>query len=162
MIKFPRTFSLQDKNLTMKQMERAFACNTCRCTGFRPIMDTAKSFTVDASPELCQKVLDIEELSICKETNQPCNRKCSIDSVDSDWSVVAKVVEDPQAKAETTITLVNKNYKFFKVYNEEEIFRILKDNGDDSYMLIDGNTGKGKSNFRVLDYFERAYWVLTH
>ncbi|KAL0878640.1 hypothetical protein ABMA27_003714 [Loxostege sticticalis] len=133
-------YSLQDKNLTMREMERAFGSNTCRCTGFRPILETAKSFAVDASPELCQKVMDIEEVNVCKKTNAPCERKCSIKSMDSDWSIVA---DDPKAKIDKTISVVTNNHKFFKVYDEEEIFRILKDNGVDSYMLIDGNTGKG-------------------
>lgn len=144
MYDFPYTISLQDKNLTMREMERAFGSNTCRCTGFRPILETAKSFAVDASPELCQKVMDIEEVNVCKKTNAPCERKCSIKSMDSDWSIVA---DDPKAKIDKTISVVTKNYKFFKVYDEEEIFRILKDNGVDSYMLIDGNTGKGTPTY---------------
>lgn len=126
----------------MAEMERAFACTTCRCTGFRPIMDTVKSCAVDASPELCQKVIEIEELNICAKTNVPCERKCSVKSVDSDWSVV--IEETPKTEIEKTITLTAEPHKFFKVYSEEDIFRILKDNGVDSYMLIDGNTGKGE------------------
>ncbi|KAL0828958.1 hypothetical protein ABMA28_003849 [Loxostege sticticalis] len=133
-------YSLQDKNLTMEEMERAFASNTCRCTGFRPIMETVKSYAVDASPELCQKVMDIEEFNICKNTKAPCDRKCSIKSNDSDWSVV---IDDPKIKYDKTISFVSKTHKFFKVYDEEEIFRILREHGADSYMLIDGNTGKG-------------------
>lgn len=128
----------------MEEMERAFASNTCRCTGFRPIMETVKSYAVDASPELCQKVMDIEEFNICKNTKAPCDRKCSIKSNDSDWSVV---IDDPKIKYDKTISFVSKTHKFFKVYDEEEIFRILREHGADSYMLIDGNTGKGMSKF---------------
>nr|QIA97582.1 aldehyde oxidase 3 [Ostrinia furnacalis] len=133
-------YSLQDKGLTMEQMEKSFGSNTCRCTGFRPIMDTVKSFAVDASPELCQKALDIEELTICKKTKEPCNRKCSVRSIDSDWSIV---LDEPKETNEDTISLDTQSHQFFKVYKEEEIYRILNNNGDDSYMLIDGNTGKG-------------------
>ncbi|CAG9788121.1 unnamed protein product [Diatraea saccharalis] len=126
----------------MAEMERAFGCNTCRCTGFRPIMDTVKSFAVDASADLCQKVRDIEELNICKKTNAACERKCSVKSVDSDWSILT----DDSIKYDSQDTIVldtDDNHKYFKVYNEDEIFNTLRLNGTDSYMFIDGNTGKG-------------------
>nr|QIJ45706.1 aldehyde oxidase [Glyphodes pyloalis] len=144
-------YSLQDKNLTMEKMEKAFACNTCRCTGFRPIMDTVKSFAVDASPDLCQKVMEIEELNICAKTKNPCERKCSVKSIESDWSLILD--DSPKLEAhktcEKTIEMTKEDHKFFKVYDEEAIFNILHENGVDSYMFIDGNTGKG-----VLENFE--------
>ncbi|RVE49403.1 hypothetical protein evm_005915 [Chilo suppressalis] len=136
-------YSVQDKQLSMMEMERAFAGNTCRCTGFRPIMDTVKSFAVDASPDLCQEVRDIEELNICQKSNSPCERKCSVKSTDSDWSLLYEDSPERYSEEETISLAIDKNTKYYKVYTEEEIFRILQLNGVDSYMLIDGNTGKG-------------------
>ncbi|XP_026741608.1 indole-3-acetaldehyde oxidase-like [Trichoplusia ni] len=131
--------SLQDKNLTMAELENSFASNTCRCTGFRPILDTIKSFAIDATPELRQQVRDIEEAGVgaCGKSCGGCTRKCSIQSDGSDWSVVEEL------EKESTIYLDFGKSKFFKVYEENEIFEILDKYGLDSYMLIDGNTGKG-------------------
>lgn len=122
----------------MSELEKAFAGNTCRCTGFRPILDAIQSFGTDASPELCQRVRDMEELSICQKKERSCSRKCSTKSDCSDWSVIEEV------KADNSITLDFGNSKFFKVFEQEEIFDILKKHGVASYMFIDGNTGKGK------------------
>ncbi|CAB3259492.1 unnamed protein product [Arctia plantaginis] len=135
--------SLEDKNLTMAELEKSFAGNTCRCTGFRPILDAIQSFGTDASPELCQRVRDMEELSICEKKGGSCGRKCSFKSDCSDWSVVE------EAKSDVSIALDFGNSKFFKVFDQEEIFDILNKHGVDSYMFIDGNTGKG-----IIDHFE--------
>ncbi|XP_026741646.1 xanthine dehydrogenase/oxidase-like [Trichoplusia ni] len=131
--------SLQDKNLTMLELENSFGSNTCRCTGFRPILDTIKSFAIDATPELRQQVRDIEEAGVgaCGKSCGGCTRKCSIQSDGSDWSVVE------EQQKESTIYLDFGKYKFFKVYDQSDIFDVLKKFGEDSYMFVDGNTGKG-------------------
>ncbi|XP_075976672.1 uncharacterized protein LOC142976940 [Anticarsia gemmatalis] len=130
--------SLQDKNLTMAELEKSFASNTCRCTGFRPIVETIHSFGCDATPELCQKVREIEDIGKCnRKENGSCERRCSIQSENSDWSVIEDI------KADSTIALNFGKYKFFKVSEQAEIFDILDKHGVDSYMFVDGNTGKG-------------------
>ncbi|XP_045536781.1 indole-3-acetaldehyde oxidase [Papilio machaon] len=128
-------YSLQDKHLTMQQMEDSLGSNTCRCTGYRPILDTAKSFAVDASPDLCAKVKDIEDL--CKK-NIECKRKCSSIS-ESDWCIVDKL----KIKNESLISLNFGTSRFYKAFSEKEIFDVLSNSGDDSYMFVDGNTAKG-------------------
>ena len=128
-----------DKNLTMAELEQSFGSNTCRCTGFRPILDTIQSFATDASPAICQKVRDIEDLNKCsRNPGNCCQRKTSTMSDGSDWTVVADV------KSESTLSFNFGKYKFFKVYDEDEIFDVLNKHGVDSYMLVDGNTGKGE------------------
>lgn len=121
----------------MLEMERSFGSNTCRCTGFRPIMDAMKSFAIDASPDLCERVKklgDIEDLNKCQRN---CTGKCFTTSDGSDWSYL----DDHERKE--VISFDFGKYKFFKILNENDAFDILKKYGIDSYMFVDGNTGKG-------------------
>ncbi|KAG7302262.1 hypothetical protein JYU34_013757 [Plutella xylostella] len=134
--------SLLDKHLTMEELEKSFGSNTCRCTGFRPILDTIKSFAIDASPELKTRVAaieDIEDIPYCKKANRICERKCSEASNDSDWSIVCALKEVPRKAIELDFGKT----KFHKVFDEEHVFDILKREGYDSYMFVSGNTGKG-------------------
>ncbi|KAJ8720096.1 hypothetical protein PYW07_012139 [Mythimna separata] len=135
--------SLLDKNLTMAELEKSFGSNTCRCTGFRPILETIKSFAIDASPEVCQKVTDIEDCNKMSKNPRCCQRQCSINSDCGDWTVVTDV------KSESTLSFNFGKYKFFKVYEVDAIFDIFNEHGVDSYMLVDGNTGKG-----IVDTFD--------
>ncbi|CAH2090197.1 unnamed protein product [Euphydryas editha] len=129
--------SLIPKKLKMIDIENSFGSNTCRCTGYRSIMDTMKSFAIDSTPELRQRVQDIEELTVCvNDKAKTCDRKCS-ETSESDWSIISDSIYD-----EGTIKINFGNKIFFKVFEEEQIFDIFKTYGTDSYMFIDGNTGK--------------------
>ncbi|VVC98187.1 unnamed protein product [Leptidea sinapis] len=126
--------SLLHKNLTMSELEDSFGSNTCRCTGYRPILDTIKSFASDANKDLCSKVKDIEDLKICPKSN----RKCSIDSNSSDWCLL-------NYECVTSNEIICINYKtevFFKVYTVDQILQVIRENGS-NFMLVDGNTAKG-------------------
>ncbi|XP_064073152.1 xanthine dehydrogenase/oxidase-like [Vanessa tameamea] len=132
--------SLLPKNLKMIELENSFGSNTCRCTGYRSIFDTIKSFAVDASPELCQQVDDIEELATCiKDRTRICNRKCSETNSESDWTVI-------NADPEAVITVHFGDKIFFKVFREDQIFQLFNSYGVDNYLFIDGNTGKAVIN----------------
>lgn len=44
------------ENPTMQDIEDSFDGNLCRCTGYRPILDAAKTFTCDKESNIKQKV----------------------------------------------------------------------------------------------------------
>lgn len=134
-------FSLKDKNLSMLELENSFGSNTCRCTGFRPILDTVKSFASNPTPELCKAVKDIEDLSVCmKDKAKICRQKCSSVSSDSDWSIVSDV-----KNANEMIVIRYDDKIFYKVFEIDQIFDLFRNYSSEHYMLIDGNTGKGIS-----------------
>ncbi|XP_014098505.3 uncharacterized protein [Bactrocera oleae] len=67
-------------NVTMEEVENSFGGNICRCTGYRPILDTMKSFAVDSTievPEECQDIEDINNI-ICTKTSNLCKSSCTI------------------------------------------------------------------------------------
>ncbi|XP_039757384.1 indole-3-acetaldehyde oxidase-like [Pararge aegeria] len=130
--------SLINKGLNMAELENSFGCNTCRCTGYRPILKTIQSFAVDASPSLRKEVEEIEELSSCfNDKTKICDRKCSTCS-DDDWSLIyASNVGDK------VITIDYGDNTFIKVFTKDQILDMFNTYNSKPYMLIDGNTGKG-------------------
>ena len=48
------------KDISVKDVELALDGNICRCTGYRPIMDSFKTFAKDAPAELSSHCTDLE------------------------------------------------------------------------------------------------------
>ncbi|XP_047998098.1 probable aldehyde oxidase 4 [Leguminivora glycinivorella] len=133
---------LQNKEkLTMLEIEKSLGSNICRCTGYRPILEAFKKFASDAPRE---DILDIEELTICKKNGEACRKsKCS----ESDWCLV--VAED--LKLPERIEFQLRDGKFwFRVQSVADIFEVLRKKGEDSYMLVNGNTAKGA--YPIIEY----------
>ncbi|XP_072948794.1 xanthine dehydrogenase-like [Epargyreus clarus] len=124
--------SLQNRKLTMLEIEKSLGSNICRCTGYRPILDAFKNFASDApKPDLP----DIEDLKICKKNGEECNKdKCD----ESDWCFVS----DDEVMAYRCIPLCDGRL-WYIVQDISDIFNILREKGDGSYMLVAGNTAKG-------------------
>ncbi|XP_059045106.1 uncharacterized protein LOC131840908 [Achroia grisella] len=127
---------INNKNdLTMLDIEKSFGSNICRCTGYRPILEAFKKFAKDA-PQF-DKILDIEDLHVCSKTGKNCDKH---DCQEEDWCIVSKSDVD----APTSIKILLKDGKYwFKVSTIRNVFEILAFTGDDSYMLVSGNTAKG-------------------
>ncbi|KAJ2951526.1 hypothetical protein O0L34_g13677 [Tuta absoluta] len=126
--------------LTKLDIEKSFGSNICRCTGYRPILEAFKTFATDSG---ISDLPDIEDLNICKK-NGNCNKeKCEED----DWCLISR--DDVTQNDAIQINLKD-GRKWFKVSHIEEIFSIWQAQGDDSYMLVAGNTAKGA--YPILEY----------
>ncbi|CAK1549448.1 unnamed protein product [Leptosia nina] len=113
-----------DYEVTQYEVENSFGSNNCRCTGYRPILDAFKSFAKDAPKT---KMVDIEELNVCKNKG-----KC-----EKPWCIVEK--RDTKVKK---IKLKDDKI-WYRVHKVNEIFDVWREEGLASYMLVNGNTGRG-------------------
>ena len=62
---------------SQEEIEKIIDGNICRCTGYRPILDTLKQFAVDSTKGLVE---DIEDLKVCKRTGDRCSGGCKSQS----------------------------------------------------------------------------------
>ncbi|KAJ2951524.1 hypothetical protein O0L34_g13676 [Tuta absoluta] len=123
-------------DLTKLEIERSLGSNICRCTGYRPILEAFKKFAVDEPNS--KTILDVEDMHLSKKCKQKCSKaKCG----GSEWCIVSKQdVEVPSHMIEIDL---KDGRKWYKVYDVETIFSVLNENGDESNMLVSGNTAKG-------------------
>lgn len=141
-------------DLTMAEVENSFAGNICRCTGYRPILDAFKTFSKDCDPKLAQQVEDIEELSgikMCAKNGLICTKSCNDYSPEDDKCKIK--MERPlneMVVKKLPIHIDTMECKWFKIYSINEIFDILEKEGNDSYMLVAGNTAKGVYNTNTI------------
>ncbi|XP_015433474.1 PREDICTED: indole-3-acetaldehyde oxidase-like [Dufourea novaeangliae] len=134
---------LQTKKLTMKEIENSFGSNICRCTGYRPILDTFKGFATDAPKELAKDIHDIEELykiKTCKKTGLPCQNGCNTCST---------VNQTTEAKIDMKLD----GSEFHKVLSVDDMFEVFQKNPTASYVLHGGNTAHGVYRLKVPDMY---------
>ncbi|CAG9583060.1 unnamed protein product [Danaus chrysippus] len=123
-------YSLQkgsDKALTPKEIERAFAGNLCRCTGYRSILDAFKTFSTADYDDGLQDLEELHEIR-CKKKNSICENK-------DDWCFLDK--------SDELMKITVDSNKWYKAFSIEDIYKVLNKEGTDSYRLVGGNTGKG-------------------
>ncbi|KAF9823388.1 hypothetical protein SFRURICE_006601 [Spodoptera frugiperda] len=130
-------YSLLEANgydLTQYEIENSFGSNTCRCTGSRPILDAFKSFAKDA-PKPPPKIEDIEDLKIC-----PGKGDCKGCGKDKNWCMVSQSDVDPPRIKKINL---KDGHVWYRVNEVADIFTVLDAEGYESYMLVNGNTGRG-------------------
>ncbi|XP_039757164.1 indole-3-acetaldehyde oxidase-like isoform X3 [Pararge aegeria] len=122
-----------EKSLSMHQIERSFAGNICRCTGYRPILDAFKSFATDVDQDTI-KIKDLEDLHEMQCANK-CTKKCTKE--ENDWCIIYN-----NSKNKLLDMQMGPN-RWYKAFSLEDVFKVLSKEGTDSYRLVAGNTGKG-------------------
>jgi len=131
---------LKDKpELSMMEIENSFGGNLCRCTGYRPILDSFKSFAKDAPKELVRKCADIEDLlNICPVKKKPCasNGHCNGVSCPLDDTEVVQIQTSSRVSLQDGTS-------WYHVTDKREIFEILDMCEENNYMLVGGNTAHG-------------------
>lgn len=127
---------LKSKKLTMLEIEKSLGSNICRCTGYRPILDAFKKFAIDAPPP---SLSDIEELKLC-DNNGCSEQNCENNCEQSGWCMVSK----NEVLGEILHIKLKDNRYWYRVNRLSDVFDIWRKNGVDSYMLVAGNTAKGK------------------
>ncbi|XP_043258855.1 indole-3-acetaldehyde oxidase-like [Colletes gigas] len=131
---------LQGKQLTMKEIENSFGSNICRCTGYRPILDTFKGFAVDADKKLAKDIHDIEELykiKKCKKTGKPCTNNCTA------------VVQNSESKIDMKLD----GAEFHKVLSVSDLMELFEKKPNASYILNGGNTANGVYRIQQPDMY---------
>ncbi|CAK1590833.1 unnamed protein product [Parnassius mnemosyne] len=122
--------------LTQTQIEDSFGSNTCRCTGYRPILDAFKSFATNNANTYLP---DIEDLKICKKEAQ-CKKLGEVElNCDKSWCIVRKENFADKIKK----ILLKDNRVWYRVNEVQDIFKVFEMEGTASYMLVNGNTGRG-------------------
>lgn len=123
-------YSLLESNngkITMEEIENSFGGNICRCTGYRPILDTFKGFAADADSNYKEMCKDIEDLyEICPKTGSKCAGKCSFST--KNQNLVIEFVD---------------NREWRKIYSISDLFSTFEKIGSRPYILIAGNTAHG-------------------
>ncbi|KAL7046682.1 hypothetical protein ACKWTF_002689 [Chironomus riparius] len=124
---------LESKNgeVTMEEVEKSLGGNICRCTGYRPILDAFKSLAVDAESKLldiCKDIEDLNGVKTCPKSGSPCSGKCSS----------IKLVEN-----NTISFFFEDEREWHKVYNLEQLFKVMGTIQYRPYILIGGNTAHG-------------------
>ncbi|KAH9639155.1 hypothetical protein HF086_018223 [Spodoptera exigua] len=111
-------------NITMLEVEKSLSSQTCRCTGYRPILDAFKGFAADAPRQI--KLLDIEDLKICTKTGETCNKGNSCE--DNEWCFLdqedSNDVIEIQLKDDRIWFGVQKVKDIFKIFKREGVYPI--------------------------------------
>ncbi|XP_008216630.2 xanthine dehydrogenase [Nasonia vitripennis] len=128
---------IQNGKMTMKEIENSFASNICRCTGYRPILDTFKSFASDAPPAMKDQIKDIEDLHNVRKSCTNCPKK-TCKGTCQDLEIIYKSSIPRSLELE-----LHDSVKFHKVLDIEGIFAVFEKHPNSTYVMNGGNTAHG-------------------
>lgn len=123
-------YTLYEKgDFTMQEVEDHFGSNLCRCTGYRSILSAFKSLARDSDNKTIPETtcFDIEDFQKCTISEDSCRNRCKV----------------PCASKSTPGLVTQSKSTWYKVHNLNEIFDVLRDHPNETYMLVAGNTAKG-------------------
>jgi xanthine dehydrogenase/oxidase len=131
------------EDVSMSEVERALSGNLCRCTGYRPIVESFKPFCKDAPDDMKLKLADIEDLcnkrKFCSKSGAPCSGTCSENSTSKLTAYKAKMGEQGS---------------WTKVKTCKDAQELMKKDND--YVLVAGNTAQG-ANYIYLHIIIKLY-----
>jgi len=117
--------SLKSKpQMSMNEIENRFDGNICRCTGYRPILDAAKSFAVDS---------DIEDFVCHKMKSGACDH-----SKDPQFPEFLKTHDFNKS-----IKLHDHNTQWIRPSNLKEALTLIHTRDPKTVKVVVGNTGSG-------------------
>ncbi|XP_064107764.1 uncharacterized protein LOC135216406 [Macrobrachium nipponense] len=125
-------------SLTTSQVEKSLDANICRCTGYRPILDAFKSFTVDADPCLKERLADIEDSykATCPKTGSACSGSCEGEKTEGNETPIPVLEED--------LKWIVDGVQWFRPVTLMGISNILKSlTSTEKVRIVVGNTGQG-------------------
>lgn len=112
------------------EIERSLDGNLCRCTGYRAILDTMKSFAHDEQPIDIEELCKLKCLSSCSSKTHPDTDSMHHLSINNkDWYA-------PSSLAELKLVLAAKKEKVRFVYGNTSIGVYKRDGPFDSYVNI--------------------------
>ena len=142
------------ESLKSQDIEDLFDGNVCRCTGYRPILDAFKSFADDANEEIKTRLSKLSETAqrTCPITQQACvgRGKCGNGEPSNEVACGVKGIFGSNRNNEIGLQNTPEGKWLFPQTLDEliHIFKTLPE--ENSYRLVAGNTGTGKSCFGQL------------
>ena len=114
---------LEDAAPSKSKIESSFDGNICRCTGYRSILDSMKSFAADERP------IDIEELNKlkCLSGRESCSNKKKTISIDHNKNV--HIIKDGS--------------EWFVPKNMNDLYTLLSQYQNQNYRIVASNTSVG-------------------
>jgi xanthine dehydrogenase/oxidase len=110
------------------EIERSLDGNLCRCTGYRAILDTMKSFAHDEQPIDIEELCKLKCLPSCSKTRPDTDSMHHLSIGDKDWYA-------PSSLAELKLVLARREKVRF-VYGNTSIGVYKRDGPFDSYVNI--------------------------